>query len=181
MSRKISAIIAHKILAEPKVMGTFVLMIGTLSLGGALISQYVFGLHPCVLCIYQRWPHGIAIALGMATLFLGAQQKQKSASFVLLVASLTFFIGSAIAFYHTGVEQKWWSGTDGCGFPKTGAGDFESFKDALMNAPVARCDEIPWSLLGISMAGYNFMLSLGAGLISLAGSICVIRKANKML
>lgn len=173
--------ITYKLLANPQVMGLFVLLVGAISLGGALISQYVFGLYPCVLCIYQRWPHGIVIVLGLLTVLFGLSGKPKPAALILFLAALTFFVGSAIAFYHTGVEQKWWSGTDGCGFPKVETGDFESFKSALMNAPVVRCDEVPWSLLGISMAGYNFGLSLAAGLVSLVGSICVIRKANNML
>ena len=161
-------------------LGLLVVIISLLSLGGALLSQYGFQMRPCILCIYQRWPHAINIVFGLVALFLTKQAPKKAAFFIFL-SSLSFFIGSFIAFYHVGVEQIWWQGFEGCSFPKTKPGDFEAFKQALLNAPVTSCKDIPFQIFGISMAGYNALLSFGMAIFTLLGSIFVMRRANNML
>lgn len=162
-------------------VGLAVLLISAGSLGGALISQYGFGLHPCELCIYQRWPHGINIALGAIAMFLALASRPKTAAFFVFIGSLSFFIGTWIAGFHVGVEQRWWEGLKGCSFPTVPNGDYEAFKEALLNAPIASCKDIPFSFLGISMAGYNAILSFFSGIAALIGSILIMRRANNML
>lgn len=128
-------------------------------LGAALLSQYVGGLQPCVLCVYQRWPYVVTIALGLAG-FVLARRHPAAARIMLALAGLTFLVGGGIAFFHVGVEQGWWQGTSGCGAPTGGAMTLEDLRAQVLAAPVVRCDEVSWSLLGISMAGYNFLVSL---------------------
>lgn len=128
-------------------------------LGAALLSQYVGGLQPCVLCVYQRWPYVVTIALGLAGFAL-ARRHPAAARIALALAGLTFLAGGCIAGFHVGVEQGWWQGTSGCGAPAGGAMTLEDLRAQVLAAPVVRCDEVPWSLLGISMAGYNFLISL---------------------
>ena len=132
----------------------------------ALGFQYLGGLDPCVLCIYQRWPY-VAIAL-ICTAALFARSITPP---VLFASAAVFFIGAGLAAYHVGVEQGWVAGTAACGAPggsTSGAATIEQLRAQVMNAPVTRCDEIAWSLFGISMAGYNLLIS-----IALAAFSCV--------
>jgi len=143
-------------------------------LGGALAFQYIGGLAPCELCILQRWPYVATIVLGLAG-FMAASPKRAGASRALLaLCGVIFLIGAGIAAYHVGVEQKWWQGPSTCtGLPGL-AGNVEDILKKIESAPIVRCDEIAWSLFGISMAGYNFILSL-----ILAGICAMSLKATK--
>lgn len=122
----------------------------------ALFFQYVVGLAPCVLCIWQRWPHAAVLALGAVALALGGRKAPRAALLALMGAAL--FAGAGIAVFHVGVEHGWWAGTSGCGVSAT-AGSVEELRAQILAAPVVRCDEVAWSLFGISMAGYNALLS----------------------
>jgi len=123
-------------------------------LGGALASQYVGGLHPCEMCYWQRWPHAAAILLAGGA-FLTPARSARSRMFTAL-AALAIAISGAIGVFHAGVELGWWQGLTRC----TSGGAISL--DDLMNVPLVRCDEVQWSLLGISMAGWNAILSLGS-------------------
>ena len=128
-------------------------------LGGALLSQYVGGLYPCEMCYWQRWPHGAAILLALGSL-LSPLDAPRTRPLVLL-AALAIAISGAIGVYHAGVEVGWWEGITHC--TTTGA---TSLQD-IMNVPLVRCDQVQWSLLGISMAGWNAILSLGGAALIL--------------
>jgi disulfide bond formation protein DsbB len=120
-------------------------------LGGALGSQYVGGLHPCEMCYWQRWPHGAAILLAAAAFVIPAKSRTLTT-----LAALAIAISGAIGVYHAGVEIGWWEGVTTC----TAGGALSL--DQLMKVPLVRCDQIQWSLFGISMAGWNAIISLGA-------------------
>jgi disulfide bond formation protein DsbB len=126
-------------------------------LGGALGSQYLGGLHPCEMCYWQRWPHAAAILLAG-----GAFAVPRRARLLTALAALGIAISGAIGVFHAGVELGWWQGLTKC----TSGGALTL--DELMNVPLVRCDQVQWSLLGISMAGWNAIISLGsAALIAL--------------
>lgn len=161
-------------------LGVLVFLISAMSLGGALLSQYGFNMHPCLLCLYQRGPHTLNLLLGILALSTAIKYPKFSCA-VIFTASLTFLLGGLIASYHVGVEQRWWHGFEGCSFPKVEQGDFEGFKNALLSAPVTSCTDIPFQLFGISMAGYNALLSLGSAAFFLTGSILSIRRINGVL
>lgn len=120
-------------------------------LGGALGSQYLGGLYPCEMCYWQRWPHGVAIALAIAAFVLPGRARLLTA-----LAALAIAVSGAIGVFHAGVEYGWWQGLTRCT-----AGGALSLDD-LLNVPLVRCDQVQWSLLGISMAGWNAILSLGS-------------------
>jgi len=126
-------------------------------LAAAFVFQYGFGYQPCVLCIWQRWPYACVLALSALLLLLGRRHR---IGWALLAASgVALLVNSGIAFYHVGVEGHWWTGTPGCGV--TGSAlTIEDLRAQVMRAPVVRCDEVQWSLFGISMAGYNVVISL---------------------
>ena len=132
-------------------------------LGSALASQYIGGLQPCVLCIYQRWPYVAVIVLMAVALALPRPARAAA----LGLAGLALLAGAGIAGFHVGVEQGWWQGTAECGGVDANVDSVEALRAQIMGAPIVRCDQIPWSLLGISMAGYNLLLSLALGGASL--------------
>ncbi|CAN5201385.1 disulfide bond formation protein B [soil metagenome] len=130
-------------------------------LGGAIGFQYLGGLAPCEMCYWQRWPHLVAIVLALGAIAL----RGRSALSATLTALAAFAIltSGAIGAFHAGVEYGWWEGLTRCA---TGLGSGGGL-DAIMTAPLVRCDVAAWSLFGISMAGYNFILSSLAGLATL--------------
>jgi disulfide bond formation protein DsbB len=138
---------------------------GVIALGTAFAAQYWGGLQPCVLCIYQRWPYGIAIVLGLAALAAGGRAR----GWLLALAGLTFLAGGGIAVFHVGVEQGWWEGTTECGATFT-AGSIEALRAQIMAAPVVRCGDVAWSFAGISMAGFNVIVSAILAVVTLAGA-----------
>lgn len=138
---------------------------GIVMLGGALLFQHVGGLQPCVLCLYQRWPWGVAIGLGIIALILLRHPKARGV--IAGLGGLTLLVGAGIAAFHVGVEQGWWEGTPGCGGASLSGGSIEDLTAQLLATPVIRCDEVAWSLAGISMAGYNFLISLALAIVAL--------------
>ena len=141
------------------------------ALGSALASQYVGGLAPCVLCLYQRAVYAAVIMISGAGLGLAFSPVPRIDWMRGLIAlcGLTLLIGAGIAAFHVGVEQHWCAGTDSCGSTTGGAQTVEELRAQLMAAPITRCDEVAWSLFGISMAGYNVIASLALAVFAFAG------------
>lgn len=122
--------------------------------------QLLGGLQPCALCLYQRWPYWIVLGLAAVTLILGKRLGRSGYAALMVAAAATFLAGAGIAGFHTGVEQHWWPGLQSCGGAIHPGASLDDLKRQLLAAPVVRCDEVPWSLFGISLAGYNFLASL---------------------
>jgi len=130
------------------------------ALGTALASQYWGGLYPCVLCIYQRYAYGAALAFAVLAFALARSPggRRPGRFWGLLGAGLSFAGGSAIAAFHVGVEQKWWRGTAECHAPALPEdATVEQLREILLNQAFAPCDKVPWELFGISMAGFNVL------------------------
>jgi disulfide bond formation protein DsbB len=126
-------------------------------LGGALGSQYIGGLYPCEMCWWQRYPHAAAIVLaGLA--FTRAASSQLSRSLTLL-AALAIALSGAIGFYHAGVELHVFPGLTTCSTTAKAASNADLLKK-LMHVPLVRCDQVQWALFGVSLAGWNAILSL---------------------
>lgn len=153
-------------------------LVGCAMLGAALAFQHLGGLEPCALCIDQRKAWGAAVLL--ATLSVWAEGKSRIAVALLLLglAGLAALAGAGIAGYHVGVEQKWWQGTAACGtgFAGFGSGDAANLREQLLARPVVRCDEVAWSLLGISMAGWNGLVACAAGAMALSVTVRDVRR-----
>lgn len=168
-----------KILSCSKLMPLFMALISASALGMALMSQYVFGLLPCNLCIFQRYPYGIVIVLGIIG-FLIAGKCKKTSTAIMSMMGITFFANSVIAFYHSGVELKWWeSFLEGCKVPELSDNIEEMMEQIRATKDVVRCDEIPWAdpILGLSMANYNVMFCFGLGIIALISAHLIWKKA----
>ena len=128
-------------------------------LGGAYVSQYVFGLFPCEMCWWQRYPHFAALGIGLLAFFM------QPARVWVALAGLAIITSGLIGGFHAGVEYGWWEGLTACSTPGVGV-DITNFSAA----PLIRCDIAPWTLFGISLAGFNFLISCasGAAIVALA-------------
>lgn len=134
------------------------------SLIAAYISQYVFGLQPCVLCLYQRAPHFAAVALGIVAvaLYKGFPKLHKA---VALLLACCFLTGSGIAAYHTGVEQGYIEMEKKCDEPPVDEDmSFEEMSAALMEKEHVPCDKPAFVFLGLSMAAWNFVFSFAVAI-----------------
>ncbi len=157
----------NQILDRPGLLFALLAAASAMMLGAALAFQYFGGLEPCVLCIWQRYPYGAVIALGLAGAGLarGAAPPRGALITVMGLASFALLLDAAIAGFHVGVEQKWWQGTAAC-VGATGADSIEALRAQLLAQKVVRCDEVAWSLGGISMAGYNMAVALALGTVA---------------
>ena len=124
-------------------------------LGGAWFFQYVVGLAPCQLCLWQRYPHMAAIAIGAMIWFVPSR-------LLALAGAAAAATSGGLGVYHTGVERGWWQGPTTC----SGGGDVtalspEQLLEQILAAPVVRCTDVAWEMLGLSMASWNAILSFG--------------------
>ena len=125
------------------------------ALASAYVAQYVFDLEPCILCLYQRIPFAIAIVLALTAVF-----KPDFAGAIMAMLIALFIFEGGLAFYHVGVENHWWVSATGC----SGAGGIsqspaEMLKNLQKSIPKP-CDEVDWTILGISMAAWNVVFSI---------------------
>lgn len=129
---------------------------------GAFFFQWL-GYAPCKLCLWQRWPHGAAIALGLAAAFLAWR-------WLLVAGAAAAALSGAIGIYHTGVERGWWQGPTTCTSGGDLSGSAEDLLNQIMDAPLIRCDEVAWAFAGLSMATWNAILSFALAAIWLAAA-----------
>jgi disulfide bond formation protein DsbB len=135
------------------------------ALGFVLVMQYGFGLHPCVLCLWQRVPYGVTALLALAVLV-----NRRHAVILLGLCAACYLAGMGVAFFHSGVELHWWLGTSSCGIQPLAAGDAEAMRQSLLQTITPRCDEIAWTFLGLSMANWNIALSFLLALFAAASA-----------
>lgn len=127
-------------------------------LGGAYGFQYVWAhLWPCEMCWWQRYAHFAALPFGLAAVLVGPRLRDGGRLLVWL-AALAIFVSGAIGFYHAGVELKFFPGFTQCTAALTGSA--EDMLKSVFDRPMVRCDDVQWSWLGISMAGWNAIVSI---------------------
>lgn len=129
--------------------------------GGALVSQYGFGLFPCEMCYWQRWPHQAAIVLAALALIL--RNNAVAVRALTVLAALAILSSGAIGLFHAGVEYGFWPGP-ACSAASTGPVTI----DDIMAGPVIACDKPQWTIAGISLAGFNALFSFAGGIAILA-------------
>ena len=123
-------------------------------LAGAFAFQYLGGMAPCKLCLWQRWPHAAAILIGALALMASPNP------FLPLLGAVAALTTAGIGAYHTGVERGWWEGPTTCTSCSVSGLTPQELLDQIMAAPLVRCDEVPWEMLGLSMASWNAIASL---------------------
>jgi disulfide bond formation protein DsbB len=139
-------------------IGILLASLGSLSF--ALTSQIVFDKDPCILCLYQRVPFVVTALL--AVLALRLNKSSSLIPLVVILCGLIYLIGAGIAVYHVGVEQHWW--ISGCSGALADSVTLDQLRASLMQKAEKACDDIDWTLFGISMATYNVFFSSGLGL-----------------
>ena len=142
------------------------LLVPALLLGGAYLSQYGFGLWPCEMCWWQRYPLFAAVPLALAAL------AKPPGRVLVALAALAILTSGLIGFYHAGVEYGQFPGLTACTSEVALGGDP---LEAIMNAPLVRCDQVQWELFGVSLAGFNFLISTAAALAVFA----LLRRSGK--
>jgi disulfide bond formation protein DsbB len=128
---------------------------------GALGFQHLGRLSPCEMCHWQRWAHLAVLATSAAAFRFPA---------LMPLPLLAMAIAAALGGFHAGVEQKWWDGPTQCAASLPAGGDLMG---SILAAPLVRCDQIPWSFLGLSMAGWNLVISS----VAIAAALWLWRKA----
>ena len=128
-------------------------------LAAAYAFQYLGGMAPCALCYWQRYPHAAAVVLGVLALALPL--RAAPARVLAALGGLAALATAGIGLYHTGVERGWWDGPSTCTAGPVGGLSTDALMAQIMSAPIVRCDAVPWEMLGLSMASWNALVSVG--------------------
>lgn len=158
LKKALSSFLSAPPAKQAAILSLAVALVSAGALAFAYTAQYGFGLQPCILCLYQRWPYRIAIALGLIALFFRRSE-------ILWPVVLLYVAGAAIAFFQVGVEEHWWRGTSGCSGPVLNGLSVQEMMAAIDTAPVVPCDQVAFRFLGLSMAAYNGLLSAGLAVV----------------
>ena len=155
----------------PVVAAALVAAGGAATILGAYFFQYVLKLPPCPLCLDQRIAYYVSIPLAVVLAFAAARQAPRpllAAGFAVIALAMLFNAG--LALFHAGVEWKWWPGPRECSGPINDLGAGGDLLSQLQTVSVVRCDEAAWRFLGLSLAGYNVLISLVLAAIALVGA-----------
>jgi disulfide bond formation protein DsbB len=153
-------------MTRARLLPLLLLIASTAVVGAALLSQYVGGLQPCELCLYQRWPYYAVIPLALVALLIGRPAPTRAA---LALAAVAFLAGAGLAFYHVGVERHWFAGPGACTELAGPADSLAAFKARLLAQQPVSCDKPQWTFFGVTLAGLNLLVSLVLAGFCLAG------------
>jgi disulfide bond formation protein DsbB len=134
-------------------------------LGAAFAFEHFGGLRPCPLCILERYPYVVAILLSLAA--LSGRGGRRIGIILVALSGVVFLAGAMIAAYHVGVEQGWFEGLAACQGGTSVATTIEELRVQLMAEESVPCNVVPWSLFGISLAGYDMLSFLALAAFSL--------------
>jgi disulfide bond formation protein DsbB len=163
-----------KLLAMPTA-ALLILAAAAGSLAFALVMQYGFGVLPCELCLWQRAPFAAAALLALIAAV--ARPFGKHTKVLLGLSAALFFVNTGLAVFHSGVERHWWEFNSACtGSALDRVKSVEDMRRELLGKPAVRCDEISWSLFGLSMANFNIAFSFALGLFAAAAAAAAARR-----
>jgi disulfide bond formation protein DsbB len=148
-----------------------------ISLFFALTMQFGFGLQPCILCLWQRAPFAATAALALLA-WVWKPYKKQTALLLILCAGI-YLSGMGLAVFHTGVERHWWVGTAGCSVHPLNGTSPDDLREELLKTVTPRCDQIPWSLFGLSMANFNIVWSLCLAFFAAAAAAITGKDCHK--
>lgn len=140
-------------------MASIFILGGVVALCVALLGQYVFGLYPCEFCLLQRYPYGVAIAAGIASLLL--PRMGSAWKCVVIIGALALLATALLGAYHTGIERGWVDYTGGCVADASATGSIEDLRAQILNAPQVSCADAAAMVAGLSMATWNTIYALG--------------------
>jgi disulfide bond formation protein DsbB len=166
-----------RLAADPAAVAALAIAaIAAATLAGAWFFQLVLDIRPCPLCLEQRYAYYLAVPLALVVAFAAARGAPKS----LLLAGFAVLLLAALANawlggYHAGVEWKFWEGPTDCSGPVVDLGSAGTLLQRLDSVKVIRCDEVQWRFLGLSLAGYNVLISLAMAAIAAWGLVSAKR------
>lgn len=144
--------------------------IAALTIFGAWFFEYVLGLHPCPLCLEQRIPYHVAIPLAvLIALAASVRAPRKLLVIGLVIIMLAMLAGAILGIYHAGIEWRLWDGPQDCSGPVGDLGTAADLMEKMQESRVVRCDEASWRFLGLSLAGYNVIISLALAAVAIWG------------
>ena len=162
---------------DPAVMAALAIAaVAAATLAGAWFFQLVLDIRPCPLCLEQRYAYYLAVPLALLVAFVaarGAPRQVVLAGFALLL--LAALANAWLGGYHAGVEWKFWEGPTDCSGPVADLGSAGTLLQRLDTVKVIRCDEVQWRFLGLSLAGYNLLISLLMAVMALWGIVSAKR------
>ena len=157
--------------ADPaRAAALIVAVVGALTIAGAWFFELVIGLRPCPMCLEQRWPYYIGIPLALLVAVAASRKAPRMivVGGLAIIAALMLW-GVYMGVFHAGVEWKFWLGPQECsGAPQLGPAG--GLLDRLQTINIVRCDEAAWRFLGISLAGYNALISLALAAVAAWGA-----------
>jgi disulfide bond formation protein DsbB len=154
-------------------------VVSALTILGAYFFQYVVGLPPCPLCLEQRIPYYIVIPLGLLLMVLALKGAPSSLlRGGLATLAIIMFAGVTLGSYHAGVEWKLWAGPTECTGPISDFGSAGNLLQQMQTTSVVRCDDAAWRFLGLSLAGYNVLISAVLAIIALGAVVQNQRAEN---
>ncbi|HZQ11745.1 MAG TPA: disulfide bond formation protein B [Pseudolabrys sp.] len=163
----------------PLAAAAIVAVVGLATIAGFFFFQYVVGLSPCPLCLEQRNAYYVSVPLA-ALLWLGAghgaQRKVLLLGFLAIAVAMLWNTGLSI--YHAGIEWKWWPGPQECTGPMNNVGAANDLLKQLNNFSPIRCDEAQWRFLGLSLAGWDVLVSLGLAIVAAWGARASLARAK---
>ena len=152
---------------------------GTAAILGAYFFQYVIGLPPCPLCLDQRIPYYIAIPLAVLIAIASIRHAPRGLlAGGLVVLAVIMIVGAGLGVYHAGIEWKLWAGPQDCSGPMNPLGGGGGLLRQLEETRVVRCDEAAWRFLGLSLAGWNVLISLALAAVATWGGNETLRRVS---
>jgi disulfide bond formation protein DsbB len=170
----------HRITARPiEAAALAIAVVGAAAILGAWFFQYVLKLLPCPLCLEQRIPYYVTIPLALAVLVAAWSKKVPRRVLVgaLAIIAAAMLWNAGLGTYHAGIEWKWWQGPQDCSAPISNLGSAGDLMRQLETINVVRCDEAAWRFLGLSLAGWNVLISLGLAAVALWAMLSVRRRS----
>jgi len=167
-------------LNTPLAAAAAVALIGLATVAGFFFFQYGLGLRPCPLCLEQRIAYYVSVPLAvllMLGLGYGASRRVLLLGFAAIAAAMLWNTG--LAAYHAGIEWKWWPGPAECSGPLDRFGSAQDLLQSLNNISLVRCDEAAWRLLGLSLAGWDVLISFVLALIALWGAKAALASPSR--
>ena len=161
----------------PRNAAGFISIAAAILLISVYMLQHVGGLAPCSLCVAQRWPHGVALGLGLIALL--PITKPSMQRVLLGLCAISFCVTSIIGIYHSGIEYGWFAGPAACS-DAINSNSLEALRSKLSAQSIVRCDKVLWSFLGISLAVYNAIISAGLAFFSAASAFGMLRLNGRM-
>ena len=172
---------AHSSLVRPSadpalVAAVAIALVAAATLAGAWFFELVLDIRPCPLCLEQRYAYYLALPLGLVVAFAASRGAPRQIALAgLAILALAALANAGLGAYHAGVEWQFWQGPTDCSGPVVDLGSAGTLLQRLDTVKVIRCDEVQWRFLGLSLAGYNVLISLLMASIAAWGMVSAKR------